>query len=105
MIYNKLVRDNIPEIIENKGERAITRILDDNEFKIELEKKLLEECREVIEAKGEDRINELGDVFEVILSLLELENKTFEDVIDASALKRKKRGGFSKKIFLEKVIK
>ena len=42
-IFNKLVRDNIPNIIENNGEKAITRILSDKEYRVELYKKLLEE--------------------------------------------------------------
>ena len=32
-IYNKLVRDNIPSIIEGKGETPITRILNEEEYK------------------------------------------------------------------------
>ena len=42
-IFNKLVRDNIPDIIHNNGKKAITRILSDEEYKQELEKKLYEE--------------------------------------------------------------
>ena len=41
--YNKLVRDNIPDIIKNNGGEPIIRILDDSEYKSELEKKLYEE--------------------------------------------------------------
>ena len=40
-IYNKLVRDKIPEIITSKGEKPITRVLNDEEYKEQLEKKLL----------------------------------------------------------------
>ena len=46
-VFNKLVRDKIPEIIKNNNEEPITRILNDEEYKIELEKKLLEEYNEV----------------------------------------------------------
>jgi len=102
-IYNKLVRDNIPEIIESKGERPIVSILDDLRYKEELEKKLYEEYKEVIEASGNDRVEELADMIEVIKALAKLENKTLDDVIEVAKVKVKKRGAFDKKIFLEKV--
>jgi len=103
-VYNKLVRDNIPEIIESKGEKPIISILDDKRYKEELEKKLYEEYNEVIEASGLDRVEELADMIEVIKSLAKLENKTLEEVIGIANKKSEKRGAFDKKIFLEKVI-
>lgn len=104
-IYNKLVRDNIPEIIKNNGENPIISILDDKRYKEELEKKLFEEYNEVLEASGMDRIEELADMLEVIIALAKLENKTLNDVIDVQKQKVKKRGAFDEKIYLEKVIK
>ena len=65
-IYNKLVRDNIPSIIKGNGATPITRILNEEEYKKELEKKLYEEYNEVLEASGEDRVEELADMIEVI---------------------------------------
>ena len=53
--YNKLVRDNIPNIISNDNEIPITRILSDDEFKTELYKKLSEECKEVLNSKTKKR--------------------------------------------------
>ena len=103
-VYNKLVRDKIPEIIEGKNETPVTRILNDDEYKLELEKKLYEEYKEVIESSGEDRLFELADMIEVIKSLALLSGKTLEDIIEFANGKRNKRGGFEKKIFLEKVI-
>ncbi len=103
-IYNKLVRDNIPDIIHSKGEIPVTRILDDNEYKSALEKKLYEEYNEVISSVGFDRIEELSDMLEVIESLAKLENSSLEEVIKTARDKSNKRGSFDKKIFLEKVI-
>ena len=80
--YNKLVRDNIPNIIKSNGETPITRILTNEEYKQELEKKLYEEYQEVLESSGEDRIEELADMLEVIKSLAKLENKDLDDIIN-----------------------
>lgn len=104
-IYNKLVRDKIPEIIKNNGEKPIVRILNDSEFKKELENKLLEEYNEVIESSGLDRIEELADMLEIIKFLAILEGKTLDDVINVSVEKNNKRGSFEDKIYLEKVLK
>ena len=103
-IYNKLVRDNIPNIIEANGEKPITRILNDDEYKRELEKKLNEEYQEVLKAGGNDRIEELADMIEVIKYLAKIENATLDDVIAIAKEKSAKRGAFNDKIFLEKVI-
>ena len=86
-------------------EEAITRILTDDEYKIELEKKLNEEYQEVLSATGKDRIEELADMLEIIKYLAKLENVTLDDVIAIANTKSSKRGTFNEKIFLEKVLK
>lgn len=103
--YNKLVRDRIPEIIKANGEVPVTRILDDKEYKEELEKKLYEEYQEVLGATGKDRVEELADMLEVMKYLARLENSTIEEVTTIAQEKSKKRGAFEDKIFLEKVLK
>lgn len=103
MSYTKLVRDNIPNIIKSNGQEPITRILSNEEYKSELEKKLMEECNEVLLSKGNDRIEELADVLEVIIALSKIEGKTLADVIETGRVKRLERGSFDKKIFLEGV--
>ncbi len=104
-IYNKLVRDKIPEIIKSNGEEPITRVLTDEEYKIELEKKLNEEYQEVLSATGKDRIEELADMLEIIKYLAKMENATLNDIIAIANAKSSKRGAFNDKIFLEKVLK
>ena len=103
-IYNKLVRDKIPNIIKDKKETPVVRILDDKEYKDELEKKLYEEYKEVIDASGEDRVEELADMLELIKALAKFENKSLDDIIEIADKKVDKRGAFEEKIFLEKVI-
>ena len=98
-MYKKLVRDNIPNIIKENNEEPIIKILSNAEFKVELEKKLLEECNEVLNAVGNDRLEELADLLEVINSLAFLENKTLNDIEKIMIKKREKRGGFTQKIY------
>ena len=61
--YNKLVRDKIPEIIEESGKVPVTRILTDNDYEMKLCEKLQEELNEY---KEFHEIEELADLQEVI---------------------------------------
>ena len=103
-IYNKLVRDNIPDIIISNNETPVTRVLSDEEYKKALEEKLYEEYEEAISSDGSDRCEELADMIEVIRALAKLENRTLEEIISFAEEKRTNRGGFDNKIYLEKVI-
>ena len=103
MSYGKLVRDNIPEIIRQNGEEPIIRVLSSDDYKKELEKKLFEEYKEVLEAQGDERIEELADLLEVIIALGKIEGKTFEDIIKTCEAKRNKRGAFDQMIYLKSV--
>lgn len=103
MAYRKLVRDNIPDIIKKNGEEPIIMELSDNDYKLELEKKLFEECNEVVNSNEIDRIEELADVLEILIALGKIEGKTFEEIISVFMKKRIERGGFDRKIFLADV--
>ena len=94
--YNKLVRDKIVDNIKKKGVNDIKyKILDDDEYLECLNKKLIEETHEFIE---NNVVEELGDVMEVICSIMKVKNITWEDVKNIADKKREKRGGFDKKI-------
>lgn len=96
-IYNKLVRDKIPEIIEKNGEKPIICILDDEEYKRELDKKILEKINEYL---ATDDVEELADVLEVMYAILEYKKVSTSDLEKIRENKKEKRGGFSEKIFL-----
>ncbi len=104
-IFNKLVRDKIPEIIEAKHKVPKIKILSNDEYKLELLKKLVEESKEVLEAKDsrEDFIKELGDLLEVIDSTVKTFNLNLEDILVLKDKRKQERGGFDKQIFLESV--
>lgn len=105
-IYNKLVRDNIPDIIRSDNETPVTRILTEAEYERELYRKLAEECKEVYRAEDSDEAcKELADVLEVIRAIANIKGKSLEDIIKLAEDKRNKRGGFSKRVYLEKSIK
>ena len=97
-VYNKLVRDNIPEIMINKGCKPVTRVLNDQEYLTELNKKLLEEVNEYLE---DNNIEELADIREVFNSILKAKGITEEELETVRIEKANKRGSFNNKIFLE----
>ena len=103
-IYNKLVRDGIPDVIKSNGGKACFRILSDREFEEALNKKLFEEVQEVVEATGRERLEELADIYELIRTIAELHDSSMENVARLANKKKKERGAFEEKIFLEKVI-
>lgn len=99
--YNKLVRDKIPEEINScKGRKCKYRILNEEEYIKELDKKLLEEAHEFIE---EHKPEELGDLIEVIYYIMKVKNISKEQVEHLRKEKSNKKGGFEEKIFLEYV--
>ncbi len=101
MNHQKLVRDKIPQIIEKNGETPIYHILSDKEYKKELDKKLVEEVKEYLK---DDNSEELADILEVIESILKYKNISLEEFAKTKQKKKDSRGGFDKKIFLEKTI-
>lgn len=105
-IYYKLVRDNIPEIIESDGEIPIYRELNDEEYWAYLLKKDQEELLEVALASTKEEIKkELADKYELIRTMAEYLGFGIGDIVEEANNKKRKNGGFKKRIFLEKTIK
>jgi predicted house-cleaning noncanonical NTP pyrophosphatase (MazG superfamily) len=102
-LNGKLVRDKIPEIIEASGKKPIIKILPDDEFLLELDKKFIEELNEFKAASAyESRsriLEELADLLEVLLAYCDLYNFSAENLYKTCEEKRIKRGGFTNKIY------
>ena len=102
--YNKLIRDKIPEIIKKDNAIPKISILNDEQFAIALKEKLVEEAKELLEAKtSEEILNELSDVLELVESITTNNKLTITEVEKQKLVKKEKRGGFEKKLFLEYV--
>lgn len=93
--YTKLVRDKIPEILDEKGIPYEKKIATNEELKDWLVLKLEEEINEFKEAKN---IEELADILEVIKALQNLPE--FSDVESVRQKKAEERGGFEQGIIL-----
>lgn len=102
-IYNKLVRDLIPEIIAQSGKQCTLRTLDDAEYQSALHTKLGEELAEYLAADEEHALEELADLLEVLRATTIARGFTLEQLEQVRAAKAKKRGGFAKKLLLEEV--
>ena len=101
IIYNKLIRDNILEIISNNNQKSSYHIATDEEYKNKLLEKLQEEVYEFITDKNEEK---LADIFEVIEHIITAFNFNKEKILEIREKKAEKNGKFIKKIILEKVF-
>jgi predicted house-cleaning noncanonical NTP pyrophosphatase (MazG superfamily) len=100
-IYNKLVRDKIPQIVKQDKKLPITHVATEYEVKALLLHKLIEELEEFKATPNEE---ELADILEVIDGIANAFNLDMDKVLTVKADKLKKRGGFNEGVILEKVI-
>ena len=98
--YNKLVRDNIPAIIQAKGAGCETEILSDADYLRLLDAKLDEELTEYHQ---DQNIEELADLMEVIYACARAHGYTVAELEALRTEKAAKRGGFDRKILLKTV--
>lgn len=95
--FKKLVRDKIPDIIKQQGEKPNIEILSDDRYLFELDKKLNEEIEEYQKSK---ELEELADVLEVMYAICIARGYTIAELHKIREEKLNKRGGFLEKVFL-----
>lgn len=100
IIYNELVRDKIPKIIEASGNTCETEILSEEEYLKMIDKKL---DAELAEYHQEQNIEELADILEVLYATAKARGYSIEELEHVRVDKQKARGGFDKKILLKSV--
>lgn len=101
ILYDKLIRDKIPEIIKNAGKEYEIHKADKKEY---IDKLLLKVKEELAEFKEEPSIAEMADLFEVLDAIIDYYDFDKEQIKDYQVKKRKERGGFKKQLILDKVI-
>ena len=97
MIINKLVRDNIPKIIEKQGNKCSYKILNNEEYNQALNEKLKEELNEYLENENIEELADLQEVINAILQFKGVDKTTFEQIREEKCLKN---GSFSQRIYL-----
>lgn len=103
VICSKLVRDNTVSIIESKGGKCHSIVLQKNKCGISLKKKLLEESKEIVKTENrQDLLEELCDVFEVFRNLLKFYKMDLTRLL-SEYYKKYKTSILDKNIFLTKV--
>ena len=103
-IYNKLVRDKIPDIILKDQKICKTKILLEQDYKELLKRKLLEEANEVCQAVSKEEIcKEIADVWEVVDAIMDTFHLSKEEVLKEKEQKAFRNGKFEKRILLESV--
>ena len=103
-IYNKLVRDYIPTIIEEQGKKLTARVLDEEEYQREMRRKSREELGEYLEAATDaDAMEELADLLEIIHALSRIHGTDISRIEEIRKKKAEERGGFGKRMYLVNV--
>lgn len=99
-VYDKLVRDKIPEIIKKSGKVLECEVLSQDDYIEMLEKKLDEETAEYHSSKN---VQELADILEVLYALAKTKGYSSEQLHEIRMDKVEQRGKFDKRFFLKRV--
>ena len=97
-IYQKLVRDRIPEIIEETGKEFSVCQVSGERLKAYAMKKLQEEVQEFVEDPSAEEAADIMEIFHFICQRLSLKDS---EIMAQTTAKRIARGGFDMGFVLE----
>jgi len=102
--YEKLVRDNIPEIIKGEGWLVKEKSLSTVRYRLELKRKMQEEAAELASARTQEEIaTELSDILELAQCLADCYGLSQSAVKSVKKAKQKKNGSFKQQRYIEHI--
>lgn len=100
-IFNKLVRDKIPDLLNMSGIVVHTQRLSSEELAKTLKEKLVEEAQECAAAESLASLKEeLADIVEVVNKILANNNIDFKEIENIRQAKQKEKGSFNAGIYI-----
>ena len=98
--YDKLVRDDIPAVVEEDGETPVTHVVDGEEYEERLFEKLAEETTELREEPGADELADVLEVLDALRAQFGIDEAKLERVREEKAAAR---GRFDEGVVLERI--
>jgi predicted house-cleaning noncanonical NTP pyrophosphatase (MazG superfamily) len=99
-VYNKLIRDRIPEIMQADGKYYELVVMTEEEYFQSLRSKLVEEALEAQKATIDELVTEIADIQEVIEAILKASHISPKQVELVQTQRHADRGGFEKRLKL-----
>lgn len=107
-IYNKLVRDRIPEILKEQNKKfKVEQVCEQEVMKFLIDKfieELEEAVKEMINCNQYGVRNELADLMSVIFRLADAYGISRENLLEAEEIKTESKGGFEENYILKFVV-
>lgn len=94
----KLIRDKMPQIIKERGDKIKTRIATEKEFFNKLKEKLVEEVDDFIKTDNEE---ELADIYEVLNEIYKIKKLSKVKLAKIRKEKVREKGKYNKRIILK----
>ena len=98
--YDKLVRDDIPAVIEADGKQPVTHIVEGEPYEQRLFEKLTEESAELREDRSAAELADVLELLDAIQAALGIEDEELERIREEKAAAR---GRFDDGVVLERV--
>ena len=100
ILYNKLVRDKVPEQIERSGKSCTVEVVDDDQYRALLDRKLDEEMDSYQAHRSAD---DLASLLELIHAAADARGWKWEELEQLRLKKRAQKGCYEKRLLLKQI--